>query len=86
MLIAPYHPKTMLIANANKPNTLVVDDVHVHWNTTLDDYEGIGRGDGPKSSSDDESYSRNDDAIGHKQVKVVVLNVMTTTSNVPKLI
>ncbi len=34
----------------------------------------------------DESYSRNDDAIGHKQAKVVVLDVMTTISNVPKLI
>lgn len=36
MLTAPYHPKTMLITNANKPNILVVDDVYACWNATLD--------------------------------------------------
>jgi hypothetical protein len=62
MLRAPSHPKRMSTIDVNKINILIVHDVDDHWNVTLDVYKAVGQGDGPESSSYDDSNYKDDDA------------------------
>jgi hypothetical protein len=52
----------MSTIDVNKINILIVHDVDDHWNVTLDAYKAVGQGDGPESSSYDDSNYKDDDA------------------------
>jgi len=71
MKTPPSYKKKMAKPPTKKIKTLDLDDVDVHWNNGLCDFEA-NHVDGDKSSSYDESNLKDDIATTHNEVQVVV--------------